>query len=82
MIKKGRNKAMKKFFTKPINLKIRYAIGFTSIYTDIIGISYNEDGFVLIQDLGDFEAFYDADTGEEITLDFKMDKIKSLEIVE
>lgn len=72
---------MKKFFTKPINIKICYTIGFTSIYTDIIGISYSKTGFVLIQDLGDFVAFYDADTNEEITLDFKMDEIARIEIV-
>ena len=72
---------MKKYFTKPINLKIRYAIGFTSIYTDIIGISYSKVGFILMQDIGDFVGFYDADLNEEITLEFKMDEISKIEIV-
>jgi hypothetical protein len=32
-------------------------------------------------DLGEFEAFYDYYTGEEIMLDFRMEEISKIEIV-
>jgi hypothetical protein len=72
---------MKKYFNKPVDIKIYFACGFKAIFEDIIGIGTKDNSFILMCDLGEFEAFYDYYTGEEIMLDFRMEEITKIEIV-
>lgn len=72
---------MKRYFNKPVDIKIYFTCGFKAIFEDITGIEAKDNSFILMCDLGEFEAFYDAYTLEEIILDFKMEEISKIEIV-
>jgi hypothetical protein len=72
---------MKKYFNKPVDIRIYFTCGFRAVFEDITGIEVLNDRFILLQDLGEFEAFYDADTLEEIILDFRLEEIAKIEIV-
>jgi hypothetical protein len=72
---------MKRYFNKPVDIRIYFACGFKAVFEDIIGIGTKDNSFILMCDLGEFEAFYDYYTGEEIMLDFRMEEISKIEIV-
>jgi hypothetical protein len=72
---------MKRYFNKPVDIRIYFTCGFRAVFEDITGIEVSNDRFILLQDLGEFEAFYDAYTLEKIMLDFKMKEITKIEIV-
>jgi hypothetical protein len=72
---------MKRYFNKSVDIRIYFTCGFKAVFEDIIGIEVFNDRFILLQDLGEFEAFYDAYTLEEIMLDFRMKEIAKIEIV-
>jgi hypothetical protein len=72
---------MKRYFDKAVNVRIYFTCGFKAVFEDITGIEVKDDRFILMYDTGDFEVFYDADTLEEIILDFKMSEISKIEIV-
>jgi hypothetical protein len=72
---------MKRYFNKPVDIRIYFTCGFKAVFEDIIGIEVFNDRFILLQDLGEFKAFYDAYTLEEIMLDFRMKEITKIEIV-